>query len=154
MTLLQEAAHAITKAAGWKHATADAEGQFHFLLEGDLSMDLLSPDGKSILLYSDLGPLPSTESDEKIRDYAQNVAASCKKRLSIFSIENNRLALHRCIRFENQSTGEERRAVFPQEAKAFLNDLAWWKKRIANTAPATNTSFSFSNFNASWMIGR
>ncbi len=63
MSFLQEAADAVTSAAGWRKTSPDAAGIFRFHLEDDLDMDMLSPDGRTLVLRAEVGPLPPVERD-------------------------------------------------------------------------------------------
>ena len=119
---LQQAADAITTAAGWNAAHPDQNGIFHFRLEGDIHMELFSPDGRTGVLRGDLGSLPQEQNDAEdlLKRCAQKVVAICKKRKSVLSVANNHLCLTRLVPLNNIGS-------FPNEARDFLNDFAWYQ---------------------------
>jgi hypothetical protein len=158
MTLPQQAADAITTAAGWKTAVPDEHGVFHFRLEGDLDMDFLCPDGRTGILRGTLTTLPDAENEAELllRRCAQRAVAVCKKRKSVLSVESGRLQLHRAVRLDKM-TRDELREVLATEARDFLNDLAWWHNEVGNqkeSAATTTSAFSFSGFGTNWSLGR
>ncbi len=149
MALLQESADAITSAAGWKKASPDAVGVFRFRLEGELDMNLFSPDGRTGILHADLGPLPDGErdADELLRKCASRAVAAARTRRTVFSVEEGRLSLHLLIPLDAAAVES-----MPRHAKDFLNDLAWWKKQVQGGAAASFSPFSFSG--VQWSMGR
>jgi len=155
MTLTQQAADAITSAAGWKPAQPDAEGVFHFRLEGDLDMDFFSPDGRTGIFRSTLTTLSGedAESETLLKTCAQRAVAAIRKRKSILSIDDGRLQLHRAIGLDAMAADMTR--AIPDVAKDFLNDLAWWQVQIGARSPQASPSpFSLSGFDLSWPVGR
>lgn len=150
MIVVQDCVDAITAAAGWKKASPDKEGRFHVILEGDLSMDMFSPDGRTVLFLSDLGPLPQdTQSAEALlQKGAAGVVAGSRKRRSILSLEGDRLVLHRAVPMGDL-------ALMPEHAKDFLNDLAWWKGQLQGKTASSPFSFAFSGMSGNvWSMGR
>jgi hypothetical protein len=150
MSLLQEAAHAVAQAAGWKTPHRDGNGAYQFQLEGDLNMEFFSPEGRTGILHSMLKPLPETdaEADALLQKCAQRAVACCKTRKSILSVDQAGLHLHRSFRLDELSPDMLRRTA-PTEARDFLNDLAWWKNQIMSADQASSSPFSFS-----WPGGR
>lgn len=158
MSLPQQAADAITAAAGWSTAVPDEHGVFHFHLDENLDMDFLCPDGRTGVLRGSLAPLPDqeAEADQLLRRCAQRAVAVCKKRKSVLSLESGQLQLHRIIRLDGLST-EAIHQIMPNEARDFLNDLAWWLNEIGSRKDATASSsspFQFSGFGTQWSLGR
>lgn len=155
MTLPQQAADAITSAAGWQPARPNNDGVFHFRLEGDLEMDFFSPDGRTGIFRSTLATLPDTEAEALLKTCAQRAVAACRKRKSILSLDAGRLQLHRAIRLDGLSPDMLAR-VASDEARGFLNDLAWWQIQAgAKTGQSAAPSpFSLSGFGGSWSPGR
>ena len=149
MALLQESADAITSAAGWRKASPDARGVFRFRLEGELDMELFSPDGRTGILHADLGPLPEAErdADELLRKCASRVVAAARTRRTVLSVEEGRLSLHLMVPL-NAAAAES----MSRHAKDFLNDLAWWKNQVQGGAAASFSPFSFSGMH--WSMGR
>ncbi len=141
---LQQAADAITTAAGWNAALPDQEGIFHFRLEGDIHMELFSPEGRTGVLRGDLGPLPQEQNDaeELLKRCAQKVVAICKKRKSVLSVADGHLHLTRLVPLNDVT-------CFPDEARDFLNDFVWWRHQLeAGQGMGINSSpFSFSAMN-------
>ncbi len=156
MTLSQQVADAITSAAGWKAARPDADGVFHFRLEGDLEMDFLSPDGRTGIFRSTLISVPEeAESESLLKTCAQRAVAASRKRKSIISIDDGHLQLHRAIRLDGVSAGMLARLA-SDAAKDFLNDLVWWQAQIGARSDQTAASspFSLTGFGGSWPLGR
>lgn len=157
MTLPQQAADAITSAAGWRPARPNDDGVFRFRLEGDLEMDFFSPDGRTGIFRSTLATLPDSDAEAEalLKTCAQRAVAACRKRKSIISIDAGRLQLHRVIRLDGLSPDMLGR-VAPDEARAFLNDLAWWQVQVGAKSgqTAAPSPFSLSGFGGSWSPGR
>lgn len=148
MSLLQEAVDSMTSAAGWKQARPNAEGVYHFRLQGNLDMDILSPDGLNCILQSNLGPLPEEEAEAEklLRLCAGRVVGSCRKRRSILSLQDDRLVLYRIVRMNASDPG-----AVSREAKGFLNDLAWWQNQLVATVNNASPFSVFGGMNA-WMM--
>ena len=135
---LQQAADAITTAAGWNAAHPDQNGIFHFRLEGDIHMELFSPEGRTGVLRGDLGPLPQEQNDAEdlLKRCAQKVVVICKKRKSVLSVADNHLQLTRLVALNDM-------ALFPNEARDFLNDFVWWRRQIEEGQGQLGFSSSF-----------
>lgn len=148
MSFLQEAADAVTSAAGWKKAVPDAAGVFHFRLEQDLDMDLFSPDGRTLILRAEVGPLPPAErdADDVLRRCASRAVAAGRKRRSVLTLDGGALILHRLL--PREGSLEE----MPRHVRDFLNDLTWWKAQAGNGSPAASP-FSFAGLQG-WGAGR
>lgn len=148
MSLLQEAVDAVVSAAGWRRAEPDAGGVYHFRLQGDLDMDMLSPDGRNCILRGDLGRLPDGEAEAEslLRLCAGRVVGSCRTRSSILSLQDGRLILHRIVRMDASDPG-----TVSRQAKGFLNDLAWWQAQLAAGANNASPLSAFGGMNA-WMM--
>lgn len=157
MTLPQQAADAITSAAGWRPARPNDDGVFRFRLEGDLEMDFFSPDGRTGILRATLATLPDTEVEAEalLKTCAQRAVAASRKRKSIVSLDAGRLQLHRSIRLDGLSPDMLARLV-PDEVRDFLNDLAWWQAQAGTKTgqSAAPSPFSLSGFGGSWSLGR
>lgn len=147
MSLLQESVDAVTAAAGWKKASPDAGGVFRFHLEGDLDMELFSPDGRTGILRADLGPLPASEQDADalLRKCASRMVAASRTRRTVLSVDGDRLSLHLVVPLA------ENVIFMPQHAKDFLNDLAWWKGQVQDGG---SSAFSFFSGMQAWNMGR
>lgn len=147
MSLLQESVDAVTAAAGWKKASPDAGGVFRFHLEGDLDMELFSPDGRTGILRADLGPLPALEqdADELLRKCASRMVAASRTRRTVLSVEEGRLSLHLVVPLAEEALS------MPRHAKDFLNDLAWWKGQVQG---GDTSAFSFFSGMQAWNMGR
>ena len=157
MTLPQQAADAITSAAGWQPARPNDDGVFRFRLEGDLEMDFFSPDGRTGIFRSTLATLPDTEAeaDALLKTCAQRAVAASRKRKSTLSLDAGRLQLHRAVRLDGLSPDMLAR-VASDEARNFLNDLAWWQVQTGAKPgqSAAPSPFSLSGFGGSWSPGR
>lgn len=157
MTLPQQAANAITTAAGWQSARPNDDGVFHFRLEGDLEMDFFSPDGRTGIFRSTLVTLPDSDAEAEVllKTCAQRAVAASRKRKSIISLDAGRLQLHRAIRLDGLSPDMLAR-VATDEARGFLNDLAWWQVQAGTKTgqSAAPSPFSLSGFGGSWSPGR
>ncbi len=148
MSLLQEAVDAVTSTAGWKQASPDAGGVYHFRLQGNLDMDILSPDGRNCILRGDLGSLPedAIEAEKLLQKCAGRVVGSCRKRRSVLSLQDGRLVLYRIVRMNASDPG-----TVAREAEGFLNDLAWWRSQVAAVANNASPFSGFGGMNV-WMM--
>ena len=147
MSLLQESVDALTAAAGWKKASPGADGVFRFRLEGDLDMEIFSPDGRPGILRADLGPLPAAEqdADDLLRKCASRMVAASRSRRTVLSVDEGRFSLHLVVPLA------ESIASMPGYAKDFLNDLAWWKRQVQGGGAS---AFSFFSGMQAWNMGR
>lgn len=138
MSFLQEAADAVTSAAGWRKASPDAAEIVRFRLEDDLDMDMFSPDGRTLVLRAEVERLPSAErdADDMLRRCASRAVAAGRKRRSVLALDGGALILHRLMPREG---GVE---DVPRHVRDFLNDLVWWKAQMGAGAP-TPSPFSF-----------
>ena len=132
MSFLQEAADAVTSAAGWRKTSPDAAGIFRFHLEDDLDMDMLSPDGRTLVLRAEVGPLPPVErdADDLLRRCASRAVAAGRKRRSVLALDGGALTLHRLV---------------PRE------DGVGWKAQMGSASVVS--PFSFAGLQG-WGIGR
>ncbi len=146
MSLLQASVDAVTAAAGWRKASPDASGTFRFHLEGDLDMELFSPDGRTGILRADLGPLPASEqdADDLLRKCASRMVAASRTRRTVLSVDGGRLSLHLAVPLADGGDS------MPRHTKDFLNDLAWWKGQVQGGG---SSSFSFFSGMQAWNMG-
>lgn len=147
MSFLQEAADAVTSAAGWRKTSPDAAGIFRFHLEDDLDMDMLSPDGRTLVLRAEVGPLPPVErdADDLLRRCASRAVAAGRKRRSVLALDGGALTLHRLV------PREDGVADVPRHVRDFLNDLVWWKAQMGSASVVS--PFSFAGLQG-WGMGR
>lgn len=148
---LQRAADSIAAAAGWTPKTPDLDNVVVFRLENGLRLELLCPDGKTLIMRGLVRMLPeaSAASEHEIHALIEQVlllnAALCRKSRAIPALHERRLELHRII-LAGESAPDE--PDMPAEARTFLNDLTWWRKQLchdeASSAPVLNTAGMFS----------
>lgn len=133
---LQKAADSIAAAAGWSPRTPDPDNIVVFRLENGLRLELLCPDGKTLILRGLIRVLPDASNDNEISAIVEQVlmlnAALCRKSLAIPALNDRRLELHRTILAGETAPDEP---DMPAEARAFLNDLTWWRKQITRDEP-------------------
>lgn len=137
-----QAVKTIADAAGWRFAAPNASGGWHYAFEKGLSLNLESPDGRSLVLWSELERLP-TDSDsaktERLHLIGRLAAGVLSRRPSTISLENNRLVLYRRVLLD----ASDEKLV--EETRAFLNDEAWWRSRLTAECVPTNP-FQLSGF--------
>jgi hypothetical protein len=101
--------------------------------------------------------LPDTEAEAEalLKTCAQRAVAASRKRKSILSIDTGRLQLHRAVRLDGLAPDMLAR-IASDEARAFLNDLAWWQAQTGSKPgqAAAPSPFSLSGFGGSWSPGR
>lgn len=145
MALLQKAANAISKAAGWRATVLDADGVARFILKDGLGMELFSLDGRTAVFRSEIRPLPKDEpaGAELLQKAAQLAVGAMKNRGSIVSLAEQRLLLHVSLNLDSPADN------FAETAKQFLNDLAWWRAQLVDaraSAPVSPFSMTSSGF--------
>lgn len=142
---LQKAADSIAAAAGWSPRTPDPDNVVVFRLENGLRLELLCPDGKTVIMRGLIRMLPDSHSDSDSDALIEQVlmlnAALCRKSLAMPALHERRLELHRIIRAGETAPDEP---DMPEEARTFLNDLSWWRKQV--THEDSPTAFSGSAF--------
>ena len=153
--LLQKAADAITRKAGWPPVQADGDGRCRFSLDGGLDFEMFTPDGRIGFFVSELGAAPdlsSAKAAEKLERIAALSAGVLKKRLSVLSIsDSDKFELSRSFPLSESSEQD-----VLTHAKEFLNDLAWWKKQMDSekaTAVGSSAGSPFSFNMGSWFPG-
>ncbi len=141
---LRNIADIITSSAGWKKAEPEADGSFHFALEGGLGFSLSSPDGQTMFLSAVVGSYSDGDTAEA-KDTILRMASLCvgamKKRPSILSMRNGDLELYR--EFSAVRTDERDIQAI---ATGFLNDAAWWMKQGGTAAPSANPFGMYPHF--------
>lgn len=131
---LQKAANSIAAAAGWSSRTTAPDNVVVFRLENGLRLELLCPDGKTLILRGLIRVLPdaSVGNDTEINSLIEKTlvlnAALSRKTLAMPALHEQRLELHRIIRAGETAPDEPN---MPEEARTFLNDLSWWRKQIS-----------------------
>ena len=139
---LSEAVRIIAQAAGWKEIEPDASGAYRYHLQHHLDVTFLSPDGANCIMTADLGEVPSLDSrdgEARVRHIGALAAGIASKRASVLSMENGRLELFRRVHMPSIDS-----ARLIDEAAAFLNDEAWWKAQLSDTAPTAQPASPFS----------
>lgn len=132
---LQKAADSIVAAAGWSPRTPDHDNVVVFRLENGLRLELLCPDGKTLILRGLIRLLPDgpnandSETNALVEQILLLNSALCRKSRSIPALNERRLELHRIIRAGETAPDEP---DMPTEARAFLNDLSWWRKQLSH----------------------
>lgn len=147
---LQKAVEAVAGAAGWKIATPDENGVYHYLLEEGLDLDMASPDGRTLILSADLGGAPQEDQpgvDEEWKRIGHLAAAVQRKRSSILSRHAGRLELYLAV---DLMASEPNKII--DACKDFLNDQAWWRANLnSNASVAAASPFSFAQ---GWFPGQ
>ena len=143
---LQKVADSIAVAAGWSPRKPDLDNVVVFRLENGLRLELLCPDGKTIILRGLIRVLPdSPNANDEIDTLIEQIlvlnAALCRKSRAIPALHERRLELHRIILAGETAPDEP---DMPEEARTFLNDLSWWRKQITHEeSPHTFPSSAF-----------
>lgn len=136
---LQKAADSIAAAAGWSPRTTAPDKAVVFRLENGLRLELLCPDGKTLILRGLIRVLPdaSDGNDTEINGLIEKTlvlnAALSRKSRAIPALHERRLELHRIILAGETAPDEPN---MPEEARTFLNDLSWWRKQISPEEPS------------------
>lgn len=143
---LQQAADSIAAAAGWSCRTPDPDNVVIFRLENGLRLEMLCPDGKTLILRGLIRMLPESEAgneaetDALVEKALVLNAALCRRSRALPALHERRLELHRIIRAGETAADEP---DMPEEARTFLNDLAWWRKQLSPEEPVGSGLESF-----------
>ena len=150
MATLQQTADMLIEAAGWKQARPDSDGVFRFSLDGDLDLELLSPEARTGILRADLGDAPGYDADgeDRLRRISSLAAGALKSRSSVLSIADGRLELHRTF-----ALADVTQSSIASDVRDFLNDLSWWKAQMSGKSAAKTSSDTFSFSFGSWFSG-
>lgn len=140
MASLDDKVRALAATASWKVPRPDRDGSYSFRLEQALDLKLFSPDGRWCFLLAGLLPLPEAgrDRDDLLRRVVGLQAGICRCRASVVALEGagerqeepgpDRLVLQSRVELEVPQQ------QFEVAVRDFLNDLAWWKKKLASTA--------------------
>lgn len=146
MALLDERARALAAMAHWREPRSERDGSYRFALENDLTMTLLSPDGRMCILRAELTDIPQEEParEDLLRMVLRHQAGVCTARASVVALEHAGESL-----LSAPATGERLilqallaldapQHRFEEAVRDFLNDLAWWK-HVLNSGQASGT---------------
>ena len=148
MSFLQEAADAVTSAAGWRKTSPDAAGIFRFHLEDDLDMDMLSPTDGRLSCAPRWGRAASGSSAMPTTCCAVAPRARWPLAASAVPCWRWTAARLRCTGLCRVRTASRTcRAMYV----IFLNDLVWWKAQMGSASVVS--PFSFAGLQG-WGIGR
>ena len=145
---LAEFAGKLARTAGWRETAPDAEGRYHYFLDGGIDLDISSPDGRICILSADLGAVPDKSeggSGEMMRRVAALAAASVRERRSTVCLSEGRLELFRRLPLSRMNP-----EGFVREARDFLNDEAWWKEMLSGEPVPSPTQGMFAIDPSRW----
>ena len=134
LRLLQTAADKIAAVAGWAPRTPGPDNVVTYRLENGLRLELLCPDGETLILRALIRILPEatgsndTEAGALIEKTLRLQAALCRKSRAIPALNGSRLELHRLV-LAGETAADE--LDIADETRSFLNDLSWWRKQLA-----------------------
>lgn len=107
-------------------------------------MELFSPENKTGIFRGDLGPLPEDgpEADEMLARMAR-LAAGRLKRRNILALTSEGGHLELALTFDLDAMAHPfMREELLGLARDFLNDYAWWKRRVSPLAARGTTDVS------------
>lgn len=115
----------------------DSNNKYKFTLDGDIDIELFSPNNSISIFFGKLYPVISDDSSTYniIKECAKIAVSVSKKKKSIVSIEENSIALHMIVK--NDSIN-----IFSEYMKNFATDMNWWKQQIEQIE---NQNISFSS---------
>lgn len=153
MALFDEILLSVSRAAGWKQPEPEAGG-YRFALQGDLTVSVYSPDGRSAVMRSTLISLSAPEADraDLLKRLAKQQAGACRVRASVLAVEeaeptdSGASSEDTCILFRHVPLDSA--DAFSLQLRDFVNDLAWWKSSLAGA------SQSSSPYSMAFMGGR
>ncbi|WP_297218901.1 hypothetical protein [uncultured Desulfovibrio sp.] len=146
MALLDDRASALAAMAHWKTPRPEKDGSYRFALENDLSVTLLSPDGRRCVLRAELLSLPPAGPDreELLRSVLRQQAGICAVRASVVALERPGDSLLTsgtsgdCLILQSLLELDVPQRQFDEAVRDFLNDLSWWK-RVLHATPGKAT---------------
>jgi hypothetical protein len=143
--MLQDAVELICRETRWSKPSVSPEGSYTFMLEGDLSFRLFSPDDRHLFMESVIftpapGALP--EAEQAARLLKINAARALKQK-SVPALEEKSGAL---VLFRKILLKEASEKQLLQSLEDFLNDAAFWRAQTLNGSSGYGSSSPFSLF--------
>ena len=141
----------LAERAGWSRPQPDAAGVCRYAFDEDVELELLSPDGRTLILRADMGAAPEyglnfREEWEKLGRLA---AGAMLLRPSVLSLrDGGRLELHRRLSLEALDD-----PAFQTAVEEFLNDEAWWKDELSAKSPGQAAAASPFSMGGNWFPG-
>lgn len=148
MLNLDQAVKAVATAASWPEPAADAQGVYRIRLEGDLSLEVSTPDGRHCVLSTELGDLPSDARDDYWVRLGKLACGSLRRRPSTLALDGNRLELFRFLDLSEINTED-----LAAQVQGFLNDQAWWRSELSGGSAGASPSSSPFAFGPNWAAG-
>ena len=124
--MLDQWIETVSRRAGWRTPALDARGCYRFRLDGGLWVDASSPDGRTLRLSAELGPLPLGGQGDYLLGRAGVAAVSrAGTDTGIVSLDRRRGVL--CYDAFH-SLGIMRAGEMHLSMQSFLNELDFWSE--------------------------
>ena len=124
--MLEQWIETVSRRAGWRAPALDGRGAYRFRLDGGLWVDASSPDGRTLRLSAELGPLPLGGAGDHLLGRVGVAAVSrAAADTGIVSLDRRRGVL--CYDALH-SLGVMRAGEMHLPVQSFLNELDFWSE--------------------------